>query len=233
MDNHRYIWCRNCGAIHHVSAFDRAPVYTVAGGEVQETAADDWRDFMARHAGHRLEPLKSTGSSFFAKGSAFDPMSIAYVQVSNGEETMLLKRSRSSVERPFAYEIVGGKLVESEPSPEIQDDAIRKEMKLHFSWAPAVPLTEDQIEIFVALFRETVQRVDPAALSVNEYSDTDEYTGYCPLPSDLIDKLMEKCREHFPLSQIAALRRFIESHRDGCGVMRLVKRTVVAIEPRA
>ncbi len=188
---------------------------------------------MARHAGHRLEPLKATGGNFFVKGPAFDPMSIAYVQVSNGEETMLLRRSRSSVERPFAYEIVSGKLVESEPSFEIQDDAIRKEMKLHFSWAPAAPLTEDQINIFVALFRETVQRVDPATCSVNEYSGTDDHTGYCPLASGLVGELMEKCREHFSLSQIAALRRFIESHRDGCGVMTLVKRTVVAIEPRS
>jgi hypothetical protein len=231
MDNHRYIWCRNCGAIHHVSAFDRAPIYAVAGGEVQETAADDWRDFTARHAGHRLEPLKSTGSRLFVKGTAFDPMSIAYVQVSNGEETMLLKRSRSSIERPFAYEIVNGKLIESEPSLEIQDDAIRKEMKLHFSWAPAAPLTDDQITMFVTLFRETIQQVDPAELSVSEYSDLQDDAGYFPLASDLVDELMEKCRAHFPLSQIAALRRFIESHRDGCGVMTLVKRTVIAIAP--
>ena len=200
---------------------------------MEETAANDWRDFMAHHAGHRLEPLKSTGSSVFAKGAAFDPMNIAYIQVSNGEETMLLKRSRSSVERPFAYEIVSGKLVESEPNLEIQDDAIRKEMKLHFSWAPAVPLTDDQIKIFVGLFRETIQQVDPAELSANEYFDTDDHAGYCALASGLVDELLEKCREHFSLSQIAALRRFIESHRDGCGVMTLMKRTVVAIEPHA
>jgi hypothetical protein len=152
MDNDRYIWCRNCGAIHHINAFDRSPVYTVTAGEAHETAADDWRDFMARHAGHRLEPLKSTGDRFLAKGSAFDPMNISYLQVSNGEQTLLLKRSRSSIEKPFAYEIVKGNLVESEPSLEVQEDAIRKEMKLHFSWAPAAPLSDDQIKILSRYF---------------------------------------------------------------------------------
>jgi len=33
MDNGRYIWCRNCGAIHHVTAFDRYPIYALEGGE--------------------------------------------------------------------------------------------------------------------------------------------------------------------------------------------------------
>jgi|SRR6516162_10846578 len=88
MDNGRYIWCRNCGAIHHVSAFDRSPVYAVAAGEVHEKEADDWRDFMNSHAGHRLEALQASGKSFFPQGLVFDSMNVAYVQVSNGEQTL-------------------------------------------------------------------------------------------------------------------------------------------------
>jgi len=56
---------------------------------------------MARHAGHKLEPLTSTGNNYFPDGSGYDPMSVAYIQVGNGEETLLLRRNRSSIEQPF------------------------------------------------------------------------------------------------------------------------------------
>jgi len=52
MDNGKYIRCRNCEAIHHVTAFDRSPIYQFSAGEVHETPANDWRDFMALHTGH-------------------------------------------------------------------------------------------------------------------------------------------------------------------------------------
>lgn len=51
MDSGRFIRCRNCGAIHHVSPFDRSPVYDLVAGEVEEKQVDDWRAFMDRHAG--------------------------------------------------------------------------------------------------------------------------------------------------------------------------------------
>src|SRR5581483_5133456 len=131
MDNSRYIWCRKCGAIHHVSDFDRFPVYPGADDE-DALLADDWRDFMARHAGHRLEPMRATGKDHFPSGSRCDPMAPAYLEVSNGAETLLLRRSRKSIEAPLDYEIVKGELVENGASLEIQEQAIRKEMKLHF-----------------------------------------------------------------------------------------------------
>jgi hypothetical protein len=44
-------------AIHHVTPFDRAPVYSLLAGEVEVNSADDWREFMLQHAHHKLEPL--------------------------------------------------------------------------------------------------------------------------------------------------------------------------------
>jgi hypothetical protein len=65
---------------------------------------------------------------------------------------------------------------------------------------------------------------------VNEYSHSEDHTGYCQLASVLADALMERCREHFSLTQLAGLRRFVDGHWDGCGVMTLVKRSAVALE---
>jgi hypothetical protein len=98
MGNDRYIWCRNCGAVYHVTPFDRAPMYALNDGEVVEMRANDWREFMARHSGHRLESMVSTGSDYYPNGSAVDPMNVRYLEVSNGTDTLLLRRTRTSIE---------------------------------------------------------------------------------------------------------------------------------------
>jgi len=227
MDDGRFIWCRNCGAIHHVSAFDRSPVYRIAAGEVQEEQVDDWRDFMDRHAGHRLEPLRSTGNVVCPRGSACDPMNIAYLHVTDGKQTVLLRRSRSSIDKPFAYEIADGSLLQTDMRLEIQANAIRKEMQLHFSWAPEMVLSDEQISFFIACFGQVVQTVDPETLCANEFSHSDDQTSYCKLPQPVIDQLLMKCCGYYSANQLAALRQFAEEHRDGGDVMALIKRSTI------
>ena len=58
MGSEKFIHCCVCDAIHHVSPFDKAPAYVFVRDEVEAQATDDWRLFMAQHAGHRLEPLR-------------------------------------------------------------------------------------------------------------------------------------------------------------------------------
>jgi hypothetical protein len=233
MDNDRYIWCRNCDAIHRVSRFDRAPLYNFTDGEVQEAVANDWCDFMARHAGHKLEPMMATGNDYYPDGSAIDPMSVRYVEVSNGNDTLLLCRSRASIEDPFRYKVVDGRLIQSGVSLDVQEDAIRKEMKLHFSWAPSAPLRDDKIAHFVGLFREVVRAIDPDRARESAYSYTDDNVTYCELDPATIDTLMTKCSCHFRPIELESLRRFVETHRQGDDVMALVKRRAVMVEQRA
>ena len=233
MDNGRFIWCRNCGAIHHVSPFDRSPMYHVGAGEVQEKAVDDWRDFMNRHAEHWLEPLQSTGNTVFPLGSAYDPMNVGYVQVTNGKQTMLLRRSRRSIEQALVYEIVDGRLLQAETRVEIQPDAIRKEMQRHCSWPSSMPLTDEQINFFIGLFERVIQSLDPETLCPNEYSDSDDQTSYCELPLPVIDELIEKCDGYYSPNQSTALRQFAEGHRDASDVMALIKRSIFVFSPSA
>ncbi len=95
-------------------------------------------------------------------------MSVGYIEVTNGEETLLLRRSRAGIDEPLSYEIVNGRSIEAEPSLDIQEDAIRKEMKLHFSWDPAAPLNDDQISLFISLFHELARSFDPRSLRSTE-----------------------------------------------------------------
>jgi hypothetical protein len=233
MGKGKYIWCRNCGAIHHVTSFDRSPLFTLAADELQESLADDWRDFMAQHAGHRLEPLSATGNDYVPSGSAVDPMSVAYIEASNGNETLLLRRSRRSIEEPVRYEIMKDQRVETGLSLEVQENEIRKEMRLHFSWAQAAPLEDGKIDLFLALVREVARELDPHSLTTTEYSYTDDNISYAQLSSSLVDTLMTKCSGHFLPTELVALRRFVDSHREGCDVMALIKRRSISIGGRA
>lgn len=233
MANGKYIWCRNCGAIHHVSSFDRSPVYQFDSGEAHEIPANDWRDFMAQHAGHNLEPLTATGNDYFPGGSSADPMSAAYIEASNGNETLLLRRSRRSIEEPVRYEISKERVVEKDVSLEIQEKEIRKEMKLHFSWAPAAPLEDEKIDLFVGLLREMVSELDPQSTLASEYSYSDDNVSYCRLDPSIVDALMTRCTGYFLPLELASIRRFVETHREACDVMALIKRRAVSIEQHA
>lgn len=233
MVNSKFIWCRRCDAVHRVTPFERAPVFECCEGEIAETPADDWRDFMALHAGHTLEPLVGTGNDYSPGGSAGDPMAVAYLEASNGKEKVLLRRSRRSIDEPVRYEVFDGQLVENRWSLEIQENEIRKEMKLHHRWPSGAPLGEEKIDLFISLFRDVVSRLDPQRVCASEYSDTDENIGYGRLDSAAAAALMAKCSRRFAPSELESLRRFVESHRDSGDVMALVKRRCVTVEPPA
>jgi hypothetical protein len=208
-------------------------VYQNVSGEVQEIPANDWQEFMAKHAGHKLEPLTATGKDYFPGGSAADPMTAAYIEASNGSETLLLRRSRRSIDEPVRYEILKGRLVENGFGLEIQEKEIRKEMKLHFSWAPAAPLEDEKINLFVALFRDIVSELDPQNVQTNGFRFDDDNVSYGQLDSSLVDALMAKCSGHFLPTELVSLRRFIDSHREGCDVMALIKRRSTSVGRRA
>jgi hypothetical protein len=229
MGNGKYIWCRNCAAIHHVTAFDRYPTYQVISGEVHETAANDWQEFMRRHAGHRLEPLTATGAGYFP-GSPGDPMTAAYIETSNGRETLFLRRSRRSIEEPFHYEIVKGRLVEKGFGFEVQEKAIRKEMQLHFSWAPAAPLEDERIDLFIALFRDLVSELYPENTPAADFSIAEDGVTYSPLDPAIVAALMARCERYFLPLELPAIGRFVETQSNACGVMALIKRRAVTIE---
>jgi hypothetical protein len=104
MNNGKFIRCRDCDAVHHVVGFLRSPAVTMPCGEAGEP--DDWHAFMREHAGHSLEPLTAMGEVEFVKGVLGDPMAVAYIRVTNGQEEFLLRRARSKIAEPLKFEFV-------------------------------------------------------------------------------------------------------------------------------
>jgi hypothetical protein len=106
MPEQKYIWCRNCDEIHHVTPFDKAPAFTVVEGEIQESPVDDWHVFMQRHSSHMLEPLTPIGEKYFPCGHPFDPMNVGYIDVMKGKTKSLMRAFRKSVDEPLRFEFV-------------------------------------------------------------------------------------------------------------------------------
>lgn len=230
MGKDKFIWCRHCDEVHHVSPFDQAPAYALIAGEARETPADDWRDFMDRHAGHKLEPLRGIGGRHLAAEVSLDPMSVGYVEVINGHETFLLRSSRTSIEEPLRYRLIRGRIVNAGTKIEVQENAIRKEMKYHFSWGPAEPLDDQKIDLFIELFKEVARGLIPSEIRISEDSCSEPGVSFGLVDSNAFAQLMAKCAASFLPREIEGLRRFIDSHRKGSDVMTLVLRSCYAIE---
>ena len=232
MHSGKFILCRNCGAVHHVSAFDQAPNYFVIAGDAHENHADDWRGFMNRHAGHGLEALKALGELYFPEGSAADPMAVAYLEVTNGHRSFLLRRSRRSINEPLRFEPIEARFGEPVVVLEIQEREIRKELRLRFGDASGHMLSDAKVDLFIALFRDAASQVDARAVTVTEPSYTNDNVSYAALQARTKNCLLQQCARQFTSGEMEALRRFIETHSDGSDVMTLLLRRQLPIEER-
>jgi hypothetical protein len=234
MAKHKFLHCCKCDAVHHVSSFDKAPAYTSAELQAQPVPADDWRAFMDQHAGHRLEPLEALDDAHFPAGSPGDPMATAYITVSNGQREFLLRRSRDSIAAPVKFEPIEGCLTEDwAPNAEIETAALRKELRLRFRGDDGGSLSATQIELFIALFRAAVCRLQPRQLSAAENSWDNDNIAHAALPARAKDLLLEQCGIYFSAAEAYALRAFIEAQRAGSGVMTLLLRRRIIVAHRS
>jgi hypothetical protein len=231
MVSDKFIWCRNCDAVHHVTSYDRAPQYVYIDGEVDEISGDDWRAFMKQHEGHRLEPLKASGEKY-SQGSMSDPMAVAYIEVTNGRDHLLLRQSRKNIAESLSFEVTRGRLVDQGSTVCIQDSEIKKEMKCHFKW-DADEFEDQKIDLFLQLFRDVVTGVEPESIEVAGFSSEDDNVTFGLLPDNVVQSLIAKCAPYFQPGELDDLRRFIDSHREPCDVLALVMRRQLKVEQSA
>lgn len=211
----KYIRCRNCNDVHHVTPFDRAPVYGRVAGEGTEACTDDRRAFLQRHANHKLEALQATGESSFC-GDPSDPMTERYVAVTNGHEDFVLRGFRTRVDQALRFDLTRGRCEIVGAFMEAQATEIRKELLNHFPW-PAEKPSEEKIDLFTALFGERVRSLKPEDLRLSGAAIGPEEYG-C-LEAGTIEKLLADCAPHFTAAEMNALREFVDEHRDADGVL--------------
>lgn len=227
----KFIWCRNCNEIHHMSLFDKAPEYSVDQGEEIEVPMDDWGMFMKRHAGHNLQALRSVGERYRPGGKAMDPMKVEYIEVTDAKDWYVVRSFRDSVEDPLSFVIVPGRLKSTGVSVQIRENEIRKEMKHHFAYEASRGLDKEGIELFIKLFKEVVKDLKPNEIEVCEYANGSVAVG--ELNTRLLDGLTGKCAPHFPPAELNDIRRFCEAQTGSDGVLALQIKHQYRIEQAA
>jgi len=230
MDQGRYIWCRVCNEVHHVTPFDRSPMYVSQPRGDRVVPMDDWREFMQRHAGHKLEALRAFGERQVQDRPSMDPMKERYIDVTNGQECFVIRSFRTSIEEPLDFELLTGRLKITRVSVEIQENEIRKEMNYHFPWEPSASLVNEKIDLFIRLFKELVRDLDSSLINVPGYSYTNNSVVYGSLDARFIEFLMERCEPYFSTAELKGIKKFCEFHMGSDGVMGLLIKHAFGIE---
>ena len=230
MAEQKYIWCRDCDEIHHVSRFDGAPAYVMEGGEEREVGRDDGRAFLRRHAGHPLEALREIGEKCFPVGAAGDPMRVGYVEVTNGRESFVIRSFRKTIIDALQFELIRGRLKSYRVAVAIQEARLRQEMKQRLRSVASERAADEKTNLFIELLNDLVGGLNPDAIKVVGYDYADASLEYGQLEPPLVDALMRKCSAHFSAAELDAVRGFIDAHREPDDVLALLLKRDYAIE---
>jgi hypothetical protein len=106
MSDRRFLYCIDCNAVHHVTPFDTAPIFVSDDLQIREFPQDDRRNFIDRHFGHRINELMSVAEDRYVSGDFVDPMKEAYIEVTDGEVSFVLRSFRRSIADPLTYEVI-------------------------------------------------------------------------------------------------------------------------------
>ena len=174
--------------------------------------------------------LRPPGGAISQTGGARIPWQPDISKLPMARRRSYLRRIRSSIQEPLRYESVPGRLVPRKWTLDVQENSLRKEMKLRFSWAPAEPLCDQKIGLFVQLYRQVISGLDARTVCGREFSLVDDTIAYGQLDAPAWRTLLEYCRNYFTPDEVAALRRFIDCHCDADDVLAVVVRRGMAVE---
>ena len=233
MGKDRLLHCCTCDAYHRLSYFDKQPSYSMVGDVFEIIDQDDEKIFRDAHPGHCLETVHATGATYRPSGAAADPMQQVYFEVTNHTRRWWVRRYRNAITEPMHYEQFDGTIEEITPLIECQSAAIRKEMELHYDWAPARCLSDEKIDRLLVELRAIVSDCPASEFPIVEVSNFDDQVSYGNFGPSMREKLYTRCSSWMRSDELAALKRFVEAHSSGCDVMAVVLRSRFKLEPNA
>lgn len=105
------LYCRSCFEVLRMSPYDTAPLYQQRGDDFEEVPDDEEHStFLQRHSGHSLRTLKKKKDKFSADRPFWDPFRVVYEEVTDGQETFLLKSWRADLTALRQYALLRGSL---------------------------------------------------------------------------------------------------------------------------
>jgi hypothetical protein len=149
-----------------MSPSDTAPYYRIRDNDLEEEPAQDRTAFLQRHWGHSLAPLKRKKDRFYTDRPVWDPFRSAYEEVTDGQETFLLKSWRTDIAAPRQYALLRGSLA-------MTTTVLLRAELLRAALADSFPVSAAQLDRLVKTLQRTVATLSPAEL-ISAYCSADD-----------------------------------------------------------
>jgi hypothetical protein len=219
------IRCTTCNAIMHMTEGDFSPHYAWNNGEINEIETDDRKAFYQKHNGHKTELLTLLTPPISDKPYG-EPLKTSYFEATNGIERFLIKRWRSKIDDPFAYEIIEGSIKLTNGTLRAQTTAIKKQLQAENN----LSISERKVNSFIQAVRTEVEQLDPDTLAISAEGET-PLASYYQLGSTCVDRIVARCRDTFTPRELNKLRDFINQHNEHDDVMTVKSKKEFAIKP--
>jgi hypothetical protein len=205
-------WCKSCQDVRLMSDTDQAPHYHLQNGNVAEELDNEREVFLRRHNGHALVRLKKNKDRYFADRPAWDPLRIAYEEMTDGREVFLLKSWRTDLDEPRQYTVLRGSL-NIATTIQLADEPLREELTREFSATPQV------VEAVVTTLQRLVTGL-PLDELVPAYCSAEDpqVSFFYPNPQH-IRLFVESCRKGGSTSDKEKLRHFFVQRQQDDALM--------------
>ena len=227
----KLIRCTRCNKVtpQFDSFGDFEAVSFLPGVEWSSEDLDEQKKFLREHRGHPLEELLIDCETFVSDKPNYEPIKVAYVEASNGNQRFLVKRTRAAFNRPAFYELIPGRIKIADVSLEIQEDELKKQIsRMNGSF----PLPADKIRKFITAFREEVKSITPeslnAAIETTLPGETSLLT-YGSLSEDHWEKVLHRCGKDLHQFELKLIKKFIHENRQPGDVLSLQIRKTILI----
>jgi len=229
----KLILCKQCHQVipllEGIGDFGDSSVLT--GVEWSSEDLDKQKEFYLCHGNHNLEELIVDSKTFVSDKPSYEPVKTSYFEASNGQEKLLIRRTRVGLEHPAQYEIIPGQLQISSLSANIQGNELRKEISGRDG---SLSLPEEKVEKFIRALNEEVENISPEKLT-EEMEVTQE--GETPLLAYGIlkevhwENVLRKCQNDFQKNDLTNIKKFIWENREPGDVLALQIHRQVTILP--
>jgi hypothetical protein len=223
--------CTKCDEVipHPASLGDMEESSLIPGVEWSDADLERQREFFRCHGAHPVEELRVHADTYISDKPSYEAVKVSYFEASNGQQSFLIRRTKPALDQPAIYQLIPGKLLVSNVSLNIQEEALHKQMAARNGFSP---LTEEKIQKFIRAFREEVETIGPEMLA-EEVEVAEE--GETPLLSYGIFKearwesILRRCAKDLEKADLNKVKNFIDENRQPDDVLSLLVQRKVSI----
>ncbi len=219
----KLIRCIQCNEVINMTEWDFYPQYIWNEGEIKEIKMDDRKAFLQRHKGHKMEELTPV-TPFISDKTYTEPVKTCYLEATNGSEKFLIKKWRNTIDDPFSYEIIRGRIEIKDIKVKVQSNDIKKQIQMEKNLC----ISEEKVDNFIKGVQKEVEKLNPEKLEISAEGNT-PLDSYCRLNNDCIEQILTRCQDKFNQQELNLLRDFVLQNNQYNDVMTLMVRKKICI----